>query len=120
MASDQNQILVLVLTIANINIFFAFLKIIDVLEQMQKDAAASIIAGNDALLLSLFRGDLSMNERKVNDDPSLRVAINNCVQAKCDVLIACQPVISDGRLGIMQYLCNAHRGTYYVLQIASL
>ena len=69
---------------------------------MQKEAAANIIAGDDTLLLNLYRGDLSMNGRKVNDDPSLRIAINNCVQAKCDVLIACQPVISDGRLGIMQ------------------
>ena len=39
-----------------------------------------------------------MNGRKVDDDPSLRIAVNQCCAAKSDVLVACQPVISDGRL----------------------
>ena len=39
-----------------------------------------------------------MNGRKVDDDPSLRIAVNQCFAAKSDVLVACQPVISDGRL----------------------
>ena len=77
------------------------MKIIDILERIQADTLNNT-RGNEitkhSLPMRLFRGDLAMDGRKVDDDPSLRLAINNCFSGKSDVLLACQPVISDGRL----------------------
>ena len=72
---------------------------LDIFERMQADNKRdSGYENNSVLPISLFRADVAMSGRKVDDDPSLRLAINKCYENKSDVLVACQPVISDGRL----------------------
>ncbi|TRY70417.1 hypothetical protein TCAL_16408 [Tigriopus californicus] len=63
--------------------------------QWSEDMKSKIVDIVSKGKFEVFRAD---QKTKVDDDPSLRQALNECMEASVDVIVAVQPVISDGRL----------------------
>lgn len=63
--------------------------------QWSEDMKTKIVDIVSQAKFEVFRAD---QNTKVDDDPSLRQALKDCQEASVDVIVAVQPVISDGRL----------------------